>query len=55
MSLSSKIAKLILKLANLSLKPTEVIKSCRVPSSLGNDGSAGRTEVRRAILMKSLP
>ena len=48
MSLSNKRAKLILKLANLSLKPTEVKKGCKVPSSLGNGCSAGRTEVRRA-------
>jgi hypothetical protein len=55
MSLNNKRAKLILKLANLSLKPTEVRKGCRVPSSLGNGCSAGKTEVRRAILMNSLP
>ena len=54
MSLSSKRAKLILKLANLSLKPTEVRKGCRVPSSLDNGCSAGKTEVRRAILMNCL-
>ena len=55
MSLSSKRAKLILKLANLSLKPTEVRKGCRVLSSLGNGYSPGRTEVRKTILMNSLP
>ena len=55
MSPSNKSVKLILKLANLSLKSTEVRKGSRVPSSLGKGCSVGRTKIRRTILMNSLP
>ncbi len=54
MSPSSKRAKLILKLTNLSLKPTKVKKDSRVPSSLGYGYSPRRTKVRRAILINIL-